>query len=151
MRFLDTNVILRFLTRDDEEKAAACFRLFQRVQRGDEEILTCEAVVSEVVYVLSSRRAGYGLNREAIRGRLAPILTLRGLRLPQKRVYLRALDIYAASPFLDFEDALAVAHMERQGISEIVSYDRGFDRVAGLQPGGAVSGAGESARSAGAS
>ena len=133
MRFLDTNVILRFLTRDDEEKAAACFRLFQRVQRGEEEILTCEAVVSEVVYVLSSRRAGYGLSREAIRGRLAPILTLRGLRLPQKRVYLRALDIYASSPFLDFEDALAAAHMERHGISEIVSYDRGFDRVPGVR------------------
>ena len=64
MKFLDTNVILRFLTRDDEEKADACLRLFQRVQRGDEELVTCEAVVSEVVYVLSSARAGYGLSHE---------------------------------------------------------------------------------------
>ena len=133
MKFLDTNVILRFLTGDDEEKAEACFRLFQRVQRGEEELLTCEAVVIEVVYVLSSPRAGYRLSHEAIRSRLVPILTLRGLRLPQKRVYLRALDIYASCPFLDFEDALAAAHMERLGVSEIVSYDRDFDRVAGLQ------------------
>lgn len=133
MRFLDTNVILRFLTRDDAEKGDACLRLFQQVQLGEEELLTCEAVVSEVVYVLSSRRAGYGLSHEAIRSRLVPILTLRGLRLPQKRVYLRALDVYASSPFLDFEDALVVAHMERQGISEIVSYDRDFNRVAGLR------------------
>ena len=133
MKFLDTNVILRFLTRDDEQKADACLRLFQRVQRGDEELVTCEAVVSEVVYVLSSARAGYGLSHEGIRSRLVPILTLRGLRLPQKRVYLRALDVYASSPFLDFEDALAVAHMERLGVEEIVSYDRDFDRVAGLR------------------
>ena len=62
-----------------------------------------------------------------------PILTLRGLRLPQKRVYLEALDLYASSSFLDFEDALAVAHMRRQGIAEIVSYDRDFDRVADVQ------------------
>lgn len=133
MRFLDTNVILRYLTRDDEAKAEACYQLFQRVGRGEEELLTCEAIVTEVVYVLSSRRAPYRLSHEEIRGRLVPILTLRGLRLPQKRVYIRALDLYAAAPFLDFEDALAVAHMERQGVTEIVSYDRDFDLVPELQ------------------
>ena len=30
MRLLDTNVILRYLTRDDVEKADGCFQLFQR-------------------------------------------------------------------------------------------------------------------------
>ena len=133
MRFLDTNVILRYLTRDDEAKAEACYRLFQRAKRGEEELLTCEAIVTEVVYVLSSSRAPYRLSHEEIRARLLPILTLRGLKLPQKRVYLRALDLYASSPFLDFEDALAVAHMEQRGITEIASYDKDFDRDTGLQ------------------
>lgn len=133
MRFLDANVILRYLTRDDEAKARACYRLFQRVKRGDEELFTCEAIVTEVVYVLSSRRAPYRLSHEEIRARLVPILTLRGLRLPHKRVYVRALDLYASSPFLDFEDALAASHMEQRGMTEIVSYDKDFDRVAGLQ------------------
>ncbi len=133
MRFLDTNVILRYLTRDDEAKAEACYQLFQQVRRGEEELVTCEAIVTEVVYVLSSARAPYRLSHEEIRARLVPILTLRGLRLPQKRVYLSALDLYASSPFLDFEDALAVAHMERLGVTEIVSYDRDFDRLPTLQ------------------
>ena len=133
MKFLDTNVILRYLTRDDEAKAEACYQLFQRVRLGEEELFTCEAVVTEVAYVLSSPRAPYRLNHHEVRARLLPILTLRGLRLPQKRVYLRALDLYASAPFLDFEDALAVAHMEHRGLTEIVSYDRDFDRVTGLQ------------------
>ena len=133
MRFLDTNVILRLLTRDDEAKAEACYELFQRVRRGEEELSTCEAIVTEVVYVLSSPRLRYRLTHEQIRSRLLPILTLRGLKLPQKRVYLRALDLYASSASLDFEDALAVAHMEQRRITEIVSYDRDFDRVAGLR------------------
>ena len=133
MRFLDTNVILRYLTRDDEAKAEACYRLFQGASRGEEELLTCEAIVSEVVYVLSSRRSPYRLSRAEIRERLVPILTIRGLILPQKRVYLEALDIYVSFPSLDFEDALAVAHMNQLGIEEIVSYDRDFDRVAGIQ------------------
>ena len=133
MRFLDTNVILRYLTKDDESKAEACYRLFQRAGRGEEEIFTCEAIITEVVYVLSSHRAPYRLSHEEIRARLVPILTLRGLRLPQKRVYIEALDLYASSPFLDFEDAVAVAHMEQQGITEIVSYDKDFDLLAGLR------------------
>ncbi|MBI2872659.1 MAG: type II toxin-antitoxin system VapC family toxin [Chloroflexi bacterium] len=133
MKFLDTNVILRYLTKDDEAKAEACYQLFQRVKQGGEELFTCEAIVTEVVYVLSSPRAPYRLSHEEVSARLLPILTLRGLKLPQKRVYLRALDLYASSPFLDFEDALAVAHMEQRGMAEIISYDSDFDRVTGLQ------------------
>lgn len=133
MRFLDANVILRYLTRDDEAKAQACYALFQRVKQGEEDLFTCEAIVTEVVYVLSSPRAPYRLSHEEVRGRLLPILTLRGLRLPQKRIYLRALDLYASSSFLDFEDSLAIAHMERRGVRELLSYDRDFDRVQGIQ------------------
>ncbi len=133
MKFLDTNVILRYLTRDDEVRAEACYRLFQRVKQGQEELVVCEAIVTEVVYVLSSVRAPYRLSHEEIRARLLPILTLRGLKLPQKNVYLRALDLYASSPFLDFEDALTVCHMEQRGITELVSYDRDFDRIGGIR------------------
>ncbi|MXW35930.1 MAG: type II toxin-antitoxin system VapC family toxin [Chloroflexi bacterium] len=133
MRFLDTNVIIRYLTGDDEAKAEACYELFQRVQRGEEELFTSEAVVAEVTFVLSSRRGPYGLTHDEVRSRLLPILSLRGLHLPQKNVCLGALDLYGASPFLDFEDALAVAHLERQGLTEIVSYDRDFDRVPGIE------------------
>src|SRR5688572_12750166 len=68
VRFLDTNVFIRYLTRDDEKKAAACFELFQHVGRGEEQVTTCEAIVTEVVYVLSSR-GSYGLNHAEIRAR----------------------------------------------------------------------------------
>ena len=128
MRFIETNIFVRFLTRDDPVKAAACFALFQRVQAGQEEVTTCEAVITEVVYVLSSR-ALYNLPPQEIRARLVPLLTLPGLKLPQKQVYLRALDLYALHPTLDFEDVLIVAHMEQADISELLSYDQGFDRV----------------------
>ena len=133
MRFLDTNVILRYLTRDDEAKADACYKLFQAVQQGVEELFTCESIIAEVVYVLSSSRAPYQLSHSEVRDRLLPILSLRGLKLPQKRTYMRALDLYGTTPFLDFEDAVAVAHMEQRDILEIVSYDKDFDRIAGVR------------------
>ncbi len=133
MRFLDTNVILRYLTRDDEVKAEACYQLFERASRGEEILVTCEAIVAEVVYVLSSPRAGYQLNRRDIAARLFPILSLRGLKLPQKHLYIDALNIYASSAALDFEDALAIAHMKHQGITEIISYDKDFDNIIDIQ------------------
>jgi len=129
VKFVDTNVFLRFLTRDDETKAEACLRLFQRLDAGLDEATTCEAVLAEVVYVLSSRGSAYNLPAGEIAARLRPLLSSRGLKLPNKRMYLRALDLYETYSPLDFEDALAVAHMERQKISAIVSYDRDFDRV----------------------
>ena len=128
MKFLDTNIFIRYLTGDDRVKAQACFELFQQVGEGREELQTCEAMLAEIAYVLSSRSL-YGLNHAEIRDRLAPILLLRGLRIPNKGGCLRALDIYAERGGLDFEDALAVAYMEAQGITEIYSYDRDFDRV----------------------
>ena len=133
MEFLDTNIILRYLTKDDEAKAEACYELFEQVRQGNKELFTCEAVITEVVYVLSSPRLSYQLNRDDIRARLLPILSLQGLVIPNKTIYIRALDIYVSHPQLDFEDAIAVAYMERIGLTHIVSYDRDFDRVDGVE------------------
>ena len=132
MRFLDANVIIRYLTKDDEAKAEACYALFQRVNAGEEDVFTCEAIITEVVYVLSSSRSPYRLSHEEVRARLLPMLAIRGLKLPQKGTYMRALELYASFPFLDFEDAVAAAYMERLGIREILSYDRDFDRLDGI-------------------
>ena len=131
MKFLDSNIFLRYITRDDEKKAQACFRLFQRLQNGKERAATCEAIVTEIVYVLSSRKH-YNLSHQEVSIRMRPLLDLKGLKLPQKQVYLRALDFYASYLMLDFEDALLLAHMERQKSKEVLSYDTDFDSVGGV-------------------
>src|SRR5438094_4661531 len=128
MRLLDTNIIIRYLTADDPAKAADCLALLQRVARGEEHVRLCEAHLTEVAYVLSAR-AHYNLSHEEIRQRLTPIINLRGLRLPRKKLYRRALDVYALYPALDFEDALAVAYIEADKLDELYSYDRDFDHV----------------------
>ena len=86
------------------------------------------AVVCEAVYVLASRKT-YGLGYAGIRARLVPILSLPGFHLSGMRDYNRALDLCAQWSWADFEDALAVALMERKGIEELLSYNRGYDAV----------------------
>jgi predicted nucleic acid-binding protein len=127
---LDSNVFLRFLTGDDPAKARASQLLFERLEAGEDEATTCEAVIAEVVYVLSSRKT-YMLPHSEVSDRLKAVLQLRGLRLEHKQTYLQALDIYSDSTYLGFEDALLVAHMQREGWTELVSYDRHFDRLSG--------------------
>ena len=129
-RFLDANIFLRYFTRDDPDKAQRCYALFQGVQSGEEHVTTAESVIAEVVYVLSSPRL-YAVPRTEIRALLLSILTLRGMRLPNRRLYVRALDVYAEHD-IDFEDALTVAHVERKRLDAILSYDRDFDQVAGI-------------------
>ncbi len=134
MKFLDANVFLRFLTRDDEMKAQACSRLFERLEKGEEEATTCEAVIAEVVYLLGLRtRNAYGLPPDEIARRLRPLLILRGLHLDDRAIYLAALDVYEAHRGIDFEDAVIVAHMRRRQVDELLSYDRDFDAVPGVR------------------
>lgn len=131
MQFIDANIFIRHLTRDDPEKAKACLALFQKAENDEIELTTTEAVIAEVVYVLSSKRL-YDLPREEIRALLYPLLSLPGLKLSPRALYLRALDLYAAQP-IDFEDAIIVARMERGDIQELFSYDRDFDRIEGIK------------------
>ena len=128
--FLDTNLIVRHVTRDLPAQAERARALFLELETAQSSADTIEPVLSEAVYVLSSKVL-YNLPREQIRDSLATIISLPGLRLPNKHICLRALDLYVVTG-LDFVDCLCVAHMEDTGIDTILSFDRGFDRIPGI-------------------
>jgi predicted nucleic acid-binding protein len=131
LKFLDTNIFVRYLTGDDPVRMRACESLFERLDRGEEDALINDLVVAEVFYVLSGRV--YRTPRDVIASRLRPLLLFKGLRLDNRAVVLDALDICEAFPHLDFEDCMAIARMHSEGIDEIYSYDHGFDRVPGIR------------------
>jgi len=126
--FLDTNVIVRYITRDDPDQAERANQILDRLADGRLEATTSETIIGEVVFVLSSK-ALYNLPRAEIREYLSVILSMKGLQLPYKRTYVRALELYATIPRLDFADALSVAQMERQKLDTIISFDTDFDKL----------------------
>lgn len=128
--FLDTNVILRYITQDNPTQSQQAHRLMAQLDSGAVSVTTSDVVIIEAVYVLSSRTT-YNLSRSDIRSHLTRIISLRGLRLRAKQVHLRALDLYASTN-IDFADALIVAQMERSGLNTIISFDRDFDRISGI-------------------
>src|SRR5687767_4649019 len=125
---LDVNPVLRLLTQDHPDQGARARVLFERAGRREFVLHVTEGVVVDVVYILSSPRL-YNLPRAEIATRLERFLTLRGLRVPQKRTYGRALTLWVATPQVkDFTDALLVAQMERLKVPAIASFDGDFDR-----------------------
>jgi predicted nucleic acid-binding protein len=129
MKFLDTNIFLRYLIDEYPDKNLACRALFAAAASGEESLITSEAVLGEVIYVLTSKRQ-YGLPHVEASLRLSSLLAIRGLHVAGKGLHLRALDLYSQYEFLDYEDALSVAYVESNGdISDLVSYDTDFDRL----------------------
>jgi predicted nucleic acid-binding protein len=68
-----------------------------------------------------------------VRNELAALLHMPAYKVHNRRILLRALDIFAASTRLAFGDAMIVAAMERRQADTLYSYDRDFDRVPGIQ------------------
>ena len=136
MIFVDANMILRYLTvpttpelRAMHEAATA---LFRQVRRGEEEVTTTEVVLHEVASVLAAK-AHYNLPAVDVAAALKSFLRLRGLRLPtgERRLYLRALDLYAAHPRLGFADAIIAERVRAAGVP-LATFDAHFDRLPGI-------------------
>ncbi len=127
MELIDTNILVRVLTRDQPEHAARANRFLEEVGAGERVATITEGVLVEVVQVLSSKRL-YSPPRTQIRDFLAEVFALRGLRVPQVALFRRALDLYVSAN-IDFVDALNVAHVERARWDGIVSFDRHYNRI----------------------
>jgi predicted nucleic acid-binding protein len=131
MIVLDTNVIIRHLTRDNADHQARADAFFNRLAAGNITVRLPEAVVVESVQVLESKML-YGAPRDTIRSWLAELIRLHDMVIPNKHLYVRALDVYVDYPRLSFVDALCVAYAERESEPTVLTFDRGFDRVPGL-------------------
>jgi len=125
MRFLDTNVFLRFLVNDDTEKADACENLFRRAVKGEESLFTTEMVIAEIVWVLESY---YELGKRDVREKVEKILNTRNLDCPNKEVIVNALATYEEKN-IDYIDAYNASMLRRKGIEEVYSYDSHYDRI----------------------
>lgn len=128
LRFLDTNILLRYFTKDDAAKAQKALALLQRIERGEKRVETSLPVIFETVFTLKSR---YHVPKERIRDLLLPIIRLRGLHVPTKTRCLDALDLYVEKN-ISFADAFTAITMKARGIPEVYSWDTDFDDIASI-------------------
>ncbi len=127
--FLDTNVLLRHLLQDHADHSPRATAFLRRVEQGDLRVRTSDTVIFEAVFTLQRH---YGVPRAAIRENLLLLLQLPGIVLPGKRRFDRAFDYYVDLN-LSFADGYHAALMNDLQLDEIVSFDRGLDRVPGIR------------------
>lgn len=125
MTFLDTNVILRYLTWDDREKAKRIEPLFKMAAKGEESFYTTNLVINEVMWTLEK---WYRLSKSEIIDYIQRILNTPNLYLDDKEILVEAISLYELTN-IDFIDAYNTIFMESKDIKSIYSYDKHYDQI----------------------
>ena len=127
--FLDTNVLMRHLVRDDPDHSPRATAYLERIERGELRVRIADTVVFETAFLLERR---YKQPKSAVRDALLPLLELPGIVLPSKR-RLRRVFAYYVDYNISFADAYHAVLAESLGLDGVISFDRGYDRIPGLK------------------
>jgi predicted nucleic-acid-binding protein len=119
---VDTNVIVRYLTRDDAEQFARTIAIIGRV-----DVYICTTVLLEAEWVL---RRSYGFSRDRVVQALAAVAALPRVTLEDGALLATALDWAARG--MDFADALHLAKSAH--CDAFISFDRRLANAAAAVP-----------------
>lgn len=122
--FVDTNFFLRFLTNDIPQQAKKAEKILKRAEQGEIELFTSDLVMAEIAWTLESY---YQEPKEKIATSLRRILLIENLKVPSKENWLEALEIFLEKN-LELIDAFNYSLMHSEGIKEIYSFDKHFDK-----------------------
>lgn len=122
--WLDTNVVVRFLTRNPMDLAERADRLLAKAQAGEITFRLTPIVVAEIVWVL---KTVYARGTAEIAGAVSAFLQADGILAEQRDTMLEALDLMVEKR-VAFPDAF-VAISARQADQPVCTFDRGFDRL----------------------
>jgi len=142
---IDANVILRFLSRDQEELFAKSQAILEAVEGGRAQVECDPVTLAEVVWVLGSF---YRLPRQEVAAVLQPLLSLPGFLMPHKDGYLHALRLFGDT-VSHFGDACACACALDGCEGRLYSFDRQLSAVEGVDRRETVAKAGEAEAEAG--
>ena len=98
---LDTNVLIRYIVRDDQRQAEAATRLIESRCTSEDPGLISPIVLCEMVWVLSR---GYGYERQTIANVIRRILSVQEFRVNNAETAWQAVRYYeqGKADFADF-------------------------------------------------
>ncbi len=126
---LDTNVLVRYLVKDDEAQSAIASKLIDGLTQSDPGFIS-SVVLAETSWVLST---SYKLGREEIAGVIEELILSRDLVFENIEACYLALYVYRSSTSVDFADALISQTARLAGAQETVTFDRKAARESGMR------------------
>lgn len=117
---LDTNVLARYVVRDEPRQTAAATRLIESACSAESPGVVTLVVVAELVWVLSR---GYRYRRSQIAGVLRTMLSADDLRVERAELAWQALNLYERGE-ADFADYLIGLAGREQKAEVTCTFDR---------------------------
>lgn len=128
--FVDTNVLIRLIVKDDDIKRRACEKLLEKAKQKEIILYILPVAVLEIVWVLEKY---YKLNKKTIRELVEAILNTSELKCEIEDIFKSALKIYEEKN-IKFADAVMGYWGLDKSISVIYTYDeKDFRRIEGLE------------------
>lgn len=124
MRAVDTNVLVRLITRDDARQAASADSF---VEKG---AWVSVLALAEATWVLM---AVYERNAADVATAVEMLLNHSSLTLQDSDVVAHALDLFRARPALGFSDCLTLQLARKAGHLPLGTFDRGLAKIEGAQ------------------
>jgi len=124
MRAVDTNVLVRLITRDDTSQVAAAE---QFVEKG---AWVSNLALAETTWVLA---AVYERETTEIATAVERLLNHRELTLQDPEVVAAALDTFKERPAVGFSDCLLLEIARKAGHLPLGTFDRNLGRLDGAQ------------------
>jgi predicted nucleic acid-binding protein len=124
--FIDTNIFIRVLVKDNERFFQDCKKLLTLISKGKINAFTSALVLSEVNWVLEGY---YQFEKEKVIEGLRGILKLKNLKFVEKFGLPLAVKLYEKYS-VKFIDALIASNpkiYKKETI--VVSYDKDFDKI----------------------
>lgn len=116
---IDTNVLVRFLVRDDEAQFEKARRLIRREIGAGEDVFVSLMVLMETEWVLRSR---YSLQKTQIMEAISMLLDATEVQLEDESAVEETLFIWKDNA-ADFADCLIGAHNRRLGCRATATFD----------------------------
>lgn len=116
---VDTNVLVRFLVRDDEAQFERARRLIKRETGRGESVFISQLVLLETEWVLRSR---YGVTKTAMIAALAALLEARELQFEDEPSVEEAVFVWKDCS-AEFADCLINAHHHSLGCRATATFD----------------------------
>jgi predicted nucleic-acid-binding protein len=127
MTGIDTNVLVRYLTRDDPDQYRAAKTFLESSCTQEDPGYVGEIVLCEVVWVLTG---AYDATKGEVVDVIDQLLRTRQLQIGHRDSVREALEAYRRSD-ADFADCLLGALNEAAGCEETVTFDRNAGELDG--------------------
>ena len=125
---LDTNVLVRYLVRDDVQQAEVARRILESLA-AERPGFVCREVTVELVWVLNR---SYDLSPQKIAAVLLELLATEGIVIESAGDVAHAALQYGTRR-ADFADLMILAAARRQGAHPIYTFDGRASRVDGVE------------------